>query len=124
MADTLETYRTVTPYPVVPDADAELKFVTAAFGATESLCHRDDKNAVMHAEFKIGDSLMMLGQAGDQMKTLSAALTCGSPTSTTSTPKRWPQVRNRSARPKTNPTVIATLASLIASASPGGSDRP
>ncbi|HSR07439.1 MAG TPA: VOC family protein [Bryobacteraceae bacterium] len=74
MADTLETYRTVTPYLVVPDADAELKFVNAAFGATESLCHRDDKNAVVHAEFKIGDSLMMLGQASDQMKALSAAL--------------------------------------------------
>ena len=74
MADTLETYRTVTPYLVVPDADAELKFVTAAFGAMESLCHRDDKNAVMHAEFKIGESLMMLGLAGDQMKALSAAL--------------------------------------------------
>jgi uncharacterized glyoxalase superfamily protein PhnB len=74
MADTLETYRTVTPYLVVPDADTELKFVTAAFGALESLCHRDGKNAVMHAEFKIGDTLMMLGQAGDQMKALSAAL--------------------------------------------------
>lgn len=74
MADTLETYRTVTPYLVVADADSELKFVTAAFGATESLCHRDDKNAVMHAELKIGNSLMMLGQAGDQMKALSAAL--------------------------------------------------
>src|SRR5664279_233795 len=77
MADTLETYRTVNPYLVVPDADAELKFVTAAFGATESLCHRDDKGAVMHAELKIGDSLMMLGQAGDQMKVLSAALWVG-----------------------------------------------
>ena len=74
MADTLETYRTVTPYLVVPNADAELKFVTAAFGATEELCHRDDKNAVMHAEIKIGDSLIMLGQAGDQMKALTAAL--------------------------------------------------
>ncbi len=74
MADTLETYRTLTPYLVVADADAELKFVTAAFSATEVLCHRDDKNAVMHAEIKIGDSLMMLGQAGDQMKALTAAL--------------------------------------------------
>jgi PhnB protein len=74
MADTLETYRTVTAYLVVPDADAELKFVTAAFGAIEVLCHRNEKNAVMHAEIKIGDTLMMLGQAGDQMKALTAAL--------------------------------------------------
>ena len=27
MADTLETYRTVTPYLVVPDGDAEIKFL-------------------------------------------------------------------------------------------------
>jgi PhnB protein len=74
VADALETYRTITPYLVVADADAELKFVTAAFGATELLCHRDEKNAVMHAEFKIGDSQLMLGQAGDQMKALTAAL--------------------------------------------------
>jgi uncharacterized glyoxalase superfamily protein PhnB len=74
MADTLETYRTVTAYLVVPDANAELSFVTAVFGAVEALCHRDEKNAVMHAEIKIGDSLVMLGQAGDQMKALPAAL--------------------------------------------------
>jgi uncharacterized glyoxalase superfamily protein PhnB len=74
MADTLETYRTVTPYLVVPDADAELKFLVAAFGATESVCHRGADNKVMHAEVKIGDSLIMLGQAGDQFKAKKAAL--------------------------------------------------
>ena len=46
MPDTLETYRTVTPYLVVPDADAELKFLVAAFGATEKFCQRNDKGAV------------------------------------------------------------------------------
>ncbi|MGO9257950.1 MAG: VOC family protein [Bryobacteraceae bacterium] len=74
MADTIETYRTVTPYLVVPDADAELKFLAAAFGAVESLCQRSPDQKVMHAELKIGDSLVMLGQAGDQWKALKAAL--------------------------------------------------
>jgi PhnB protein len=74
MADTLDTYRTLTPYLVVPDADAELKFLKAAFGATESQCHRGADNKVMHAEVKIGDSLIMLGQAGGQFKALQAAL--------------------------------------------------
>ena len=74
MADTIETYRTVTPYLVVPDADTELKFLAAAFGAIESLCHRTPDQKVMHAELKIGDSLVMLGQAGDQWKALKAAL--------------------------------------------------
>jgi PhnB protein len=74
MADTLETYRTVTPYLVVADADAELKFLVAAFGATEQSCHRNEQNSVMHAEIKIGDSLIMLGQAGEQFKASSASL--------------------------------------------------
>jgi PhnB protein len=74
MADTLDTYRTVTPYLVVPDADAELKFLTAAFGATEQLCHRNPDNSVMHAEIRIGDSLIMIGQAGENWKALPAAL--------------------------------------------------
>ena len=74
MADTLDTYRTVTPYLVVPDADAELRFLAAAFGATEQLCPRNQDHSVMHAEVRIGDSLIMLGQAGEQWKALPAAL--------------------------------------------------
>ena len=74
MAEPLETYRTVTPYLVVPDADAELKFLAAAFGATESACQRNADNTVMHAELRIGDSLIMLGQAGDQWKATKATL--------------------------------------------------
>jgi PhnB protein len=74
MADTLETYRTVTPYLLVADADAELKFLVAAFGATEKSCQRNENNSVMHAEIHIGDSLIMMGQAGEQWKAKPAAL--------------------------------------------------
>ena len=74
MADTLATYRTVPPYLVAPDADAELKFLEAAFDAKQSMCERNADNSVMHAEVRIGDSLIMLGQAGDQWKALPAAL--------------------------------------------------
>jgi uncharacterized glyoxalase superfamily protein PhnB len=74
MADTLDTYRTVTPYLVVPDADTELTFLKVAFGGAESSCHRNPDNTVMHAEVRIGDSLIMLGQAGGGWKALTAAL--------------------------------------------------
>ena len=74
MADSRNSYRTVTPYLVVPDADAELAFLKAAFGATEANCQRRPDNTVMHAEIKIGDSLVMLGQAGGPWKPLAAAL--------------------------------------------------
>jgi PhnB protein len=74
MADTTNTYHTVTPYLMVTDADAELTFLKAAFGATEVMCQRNPDNTVGHAEIRIGDSLIMLGQAGGPWKPLSAAL--------------------------------------------------
>lgn len=74
MADTLETYNTVTPYLVVPDADAELRFLTAAFGATEQMCQRNPDHTVMHAEVRIGNSVVMMGQAGAAWKPKPAAL--------------------------------------------------
>ncbi|MDE3166621.1 MAG: VOC family protein [Acidobacteriota bacterium] len=74
MAETRETYRTVTPYLVVADGDAELKFLREAFGGVEQVCHRTPEGAVMHAEVRVGDSLIMLGQAGGTSKALPAAL--------------------------------------------------
>ena len=74
MADTIDTYRTVTPYLVVPDADAEIRFLTSAFRATERSCQRNEDGTIMHAEFAIGNALVMLGQAGDAWKALSAGL--------------------------------------------------
>ena len=74
MADSQTTYRTVTPYLVVSDADAELAFLKAAFGATELNCQRHPDNTVMHAEITIGDTLVMLGQAGGPWMPRTAAL--------------------------------------------------
>jgi uncharacterized glyoxalase superfamily protein PhnB len=74
MADLQTTYHTVTPYLVVSDADAELAFLKAAFGATELNCQRHPDNTVMHAEITIGDTLVMLGQAGGSWMPRSAAL--------------------------------------------------
>jgi PhnB protein len=74
MADNKDTYRTVTPYLVVPDADAELAFLKAAFGGVETSCQRNADRSVMHAEIKVGDSLIMLGQASGMWKPLTAAL--------------------------------------------------
>ena len=74
MADSKDTYRTVTPYLPVPDADAELAFLKSAFGAIEVSCQRNADRTVMHAEVTIGDSLVMLGQAGGQWKPVAAAL--------------------------------------------------
>ena len=56
-------------YLVVLDADAELAFLKAAFGGDRSQCQRNPDNTVMHAEITIGDSLVMLGQAGGPLDT-------------------------------------------------------
>ena len=74
MADSKETYRTVTPYLLVSDADAELAFLKAAFGGTEASCQRNRDNTVAHAEITIGNSLVMVGQAGGQWKPRPASL--------------------------------------------------
>src|SRR5262245_36020771 len=74
MADSKDTYRTVTPYLLVSDADTELAFLKAAFGATEVARQRNQDDRVMHAEMKIDDDRVMLGQAGGRWTPRSAAL--------------------------------------------------
>ena len=74
MSESTDTYRTVTPYLVVADADAELAFLRGAFDGAEVQCQRDAGNAVMHAEVKIGDSLVMIGQAGGRWEPRPASL--------------------------------------------------
>jgi PhnB protein len=74
MADKMDTYRTLAPYLVVSDADWELNFLKSAFDARQKSCQRNDDETIMHAEIEVGDSLLMMGQAGENWKALSAAL--------------------------------------------------
>ena len=73
MAQVNDRYRTVTPYLLVADADVELAFLKNAFDATDVQCQRNQDNTVMHAEVSVGDTLIMLGQAGGQWKPRQAA---------------------------------------------------
>lgn len=54
-------YHTVTPSLIVKDPDAAIAFYKKAFGAEELLTLRNPDGSVMHAEVKIGDSIIMLG---------------------------------------------------------------
>lgn len=74
MADTIEPYRTITPYLIVADAEAEIRFLQSAFGAVVTLCHRNPEDRIMHAELNIGNAQVMLGQAGGEWQALPAAL--------------------------------------------------
>ena len=56
-------FRTVTPHIVVKDGNAAIAFYKKAFGAEENCCMPGpDGKGVMHAEIKIGDSIVMLAQ--------------------------------------------------------------
>jgi PhnB protein len=70
-----EGYHTITPYLVVRDAQETIDFLKKAFGATEShppMKRPDGK--IMHAEMKIGDSRVMLGEANEQWPLTTASL--------------------------------------------------
>lgn len=53
-------YHAVTPYLVIKDAAKALEFYKEAFGATEQVRMPSPDGKVMHAEIRIGDSLLML----------------------------------------------------------------
>ena len=59
-------YHTVTPYLVVDDPMALITFATRVFGAETKELHRRPDGAVMHAEIRIGDSIVMVGGANAQ----------------------------------------------------------
>ena len=54
-------YHTVTPYLVCRGAADAMAFYTKAFGAREVLRMPGPDGRVMHAEMRIGDSIIMLG---------------------------------------------------------------
>lgn len=55
-------YHSVTPALVVKDARKALAFYKKAFGAQELSAIPGPDGRIMHAEIKIGDSILMLGE--------------------------------------------------------------
>jgi PhnB protein len=55
-----EGYHTVTPYLIVKGAARAIEFYKKAFGATEMFRMPGPNDLIMHAEIKIGDSVVML----------------------------------------------------------------
>ncbi len=59
-----EGYPTVSPYLVVEGAQPLIDFLKRAFDATELRRYDNPDGSIMHAELRIGDSVVMLGEAG------------------------------------------------------------
>ncbi len=71
---TPEGYSTVTPYLVVEGANGLIEFAKKTFGAEETVRMDGPNGTVGHAELRIGDSIVMLGDAGPDNPARSAAL--------------------------------------------------
>lgn len=70
-----EGYHSVTPYLVVDGAEKIVRFIKEAFGAQalfEPMVGPDGK--IMHGEFKIGDSVVMIADASERAAPTSASL--------------------------------------------------
>jgi PhnB protein len=74
-----EGYHSVTPYLIVKGAAQALDFYKKALGATEVMRLADPTGKVMHAEIKIGDSIVMLADEFPEMGAKSPQSLGGSP---------------------------------------------
>ncbi|MGO9829937.1 MAG: VOC family protein [Myxococcaceae bacterium] len=61
-------YHTVTPYLTVSSVERLLDFATRAFDAEVTEKHERPDGSIGHAEVRIGDSVVMMGQASDEWK--------------------------------------------------------
>jgi PhnB protein len=71
-------YHNITPYMTVRDAARAIEFYKQAFGATEKGVMKGPDGKVMHAELRIGDSILMLADEFPQFGSLSPLSTGGS----------------------------------------------
>ena len=69
-----EGFHTLTPYIVVSGVGKLIDFLKAAFEAKEILRHCRPDGAVMHAQFQIGDSFIMMGELPPGKPALQTAL--------------------------------------------------
>jgi PhnB protein len=74
-------YHTVTPSIVVRNGTEAIEFYKKAFGAEEVSRMEGPGGSIMHAEIRIGDSVVMLSEENEQWGTRSPLSTNGNPSS-------------------------------------------
>jgi uncharacterized glyoxalase superfamily protein PhnB len=58
----------ITPYLLYEDCEAALKFLAEAFGFEEVLRYKGAAGYVNHAEMRLGDSIIYMGDPGDDYR--------------------------------------------------------
>jgi PhnB protein len=71
-------YYSLTPYVYVKGAAEAIEFYTKAFGAEETVRMPGPDGKIMHAEVKIGNSILMLADENPEQHALSPATRGGS----------------------------------------------
>jgi PhnB protein len=69
-----EGYQQVMPYLIVKGAARFLHFMKIVFGAEEKMKVMRDENIIMHAELRIGDSVIMFADATSQFEPRPAGI--------------------------------------------------
>jgi PhnB protein len=64
-------YHSITPYLIVQGAEKALDFYSKAFGAQELFRFPGPGGKIVHAEFRIGDSTMMLSDENAEWRAFS-----------------------------------------------------
>lgn len=69
-----EGFHTVTPYFIVADGRRFLEFLKAGLGAEEIEVYKDDNGRIMHAQLRLGDSMLEFGEATEQHPAMKLGL--------------------------------------------------
>lgn len=74
MAEIPNNYPTITPYLIIDNAAAFIQFMQDVFNAELTSKHMRDENIIMHAELKIGNSIIMFADSTVQYPASNAGL--------------------------------------------------
>ncbi|HEX9617424.1 MAG TPA: VOC family protein [Anaerolineales bacterium] len=67
-------YSTVSPYLVAAGAQGVIDFLKQTFGASELRRYENPDGSIMHAEVRIGDTVVMIGEAGPEFPAVPSNL--------------------------------------------------
>ena len=67
-------FHTITPYFIVNNADKFIDFIKEAFGAVENHRSVTHEGRIMHAQLKIGDSFIMMGESAGEWKPMPCTI--------------------------------------------------
>ncbi|MCF1713284.1 hypothetical protein L0U88_01420 [Flavihumibacter sp. RY-1] len=67
-------YNSVSPYFIIQDAHKFIEFLKAVFDSKELRRYDNPDGSIMHAEFQIDDSVIMLGSSSEKFKPIELVM--------------------------------------------------